>query len=152
MKLPRKYLGTQGNNLLNSLATQANSRGINVKLGDVVNLTIKVGGSISNPSIKTDLKEVAGDAIKDLQEQALDMAKAKADSVKQTIKDSLSSVKNQVVKDLKDELKDRLLGKKDSANINATDSTKKKAGQTLKNTLGNLLNKKKKTPPDSTKQ
>jgi hypothetical protein len=152
MKLPRKYLGTQGNNLLNSLATQANSRGLNVKLGDVVNLTIKVGGSISNPSIKTDLKEVAGDAIKDLQEQALDMAKAKADSVKQTIKDSLTSVKNQVVKDLKDELKDRLLGKKDSANINATDSTKKKAGQTLKNTLGNLLNKKKKTPADSTKQ
>ncbi len=151
MKVPRKYLGNEGNNLINNLASQASNKGIPVKLGDVVDLNIKVGGSLTNPSIKTDLKEAAGDAIKDLQQQAVDFAKAKADTVKQTVKDSLNVVKTQVVNDLKEELKDKLLGNKDSTKTNNLDSTKKKAEQTLKNTFNNLLNKKKKQPADSTK-
>lgn len=152
MKVPRKYLGTQGNNVVNNLASQAGSKGIPVKLGDVVDLNIKMGGSLTNPSIKTDLKEVAGDAMKDMQQQAVDFAKAKADTVKQTIKDTLSSVKKQVVSDLKDEVKNRLLGNKDSVKTNNLDSTKKKTEQTLKNTFNNLLNKKKKQPADSTRK
>ncbi|MBL7745229.1 MAG: hypothetical protein JNN00_17265 [Chitinophagaceae bacterium] len=149
MKVPRKYLGTQGNNLLNSLASSASSKGIPVKLGDVVDLNIKMGGSLANPSIKTDLKEVAGDAVKEMQQQAVDFAKAKADTVKQTVKDTLTSVKNQVVKDLKEEAMNKLLGNKDSAKTSNLDSTKKKAEQTLKNTFKGLLNKTKKQPSDS---
>jgi AsmA-like C-terminal region len=150
MKVPRKYLGNEGNNLLNNLASQANSKGIPVNLGEVVNLNIKLGGSITNPSIKTDLKEIAGDAIKDMQQQAVDFAKAKADTVKQTIKDTLNSVKNQVVNDLKDEIKNKVFGNKDSAKANNLDSTKKKTEKTLKNTINNLFNKKKKPASDST--
>lgn len=152
MKVPRKYLGTQGNNLLNNLAAQASSKGVSLKPGDVVDLNIKIAGSLANPSVKTDLKEVAGDAIKDLQQQAVDFAKAKADTVKQTVRDSLNVVKNQVVNDLKDELKDKILGNKDSTKTNYLDSTKKKAGQTVKKTFDNLFNKKKKQPADSIKQ
>jgi hypothetical protein len=144
MKVPRKYLGNQGNSLVNSLASKANSKGVPVKLGDVVDLSIKMGGSLTNPSVKTDLKEVAGDAVKDMQQQAVDFAKAKADTVKQTVKDTLAAVKNQVVKDLKEEAKNRLLGNKDSVKTNNLDSTKKNAEKTLKNTFNNLLNKKKK--------
>jgi hypothetical protein len=151
MKVPRKYLGTQGNNLLNGLASQASSKGIPVKLGDVVDLSIKMGGTLTSPSIKTDLKEVAGDAVKDMQQQAVDFAKAKADTVKQTVKDSLTAVKNQVVAGLKDELKNKILGNKDTAKGNNVDSTKKKAEQTIKNTIGNLF-KKKKQPADTTKK
>jgi len=152
MKVPRKYLGTQGNNLLNGLASQATSKGIPVKLGDVVDLNLKMGGTLTSPSIKTDLKEVAGDAIKDMQQTAVEFAKAKADTIKQAVKDSLAIVKNQVVSGLKDELKNKLLGNKDSAKTNNLDSTKKKTEQTIKNTIGNLFNKKKKQPADSTKK
>lgn len=146
MKLPRKYLGTQGNNLLNNLASQANNKGIPVKLGDIVNLNIKMGGSLTNPSIKTDLKEVAGDAIQDMKEQAADFAKQKIDSAKSTVKDSLNAVKKQVVEDLKGELKDKIFGNKDTigAKPDTSKNTKKKAEQTIKNTFNNLLNKKKK--------
>lgn len=151
MKVPRKYLGTQGNNLLNNLATQANSKGIPIKLGDMVDLSIKMGGSLTNPSIKTELKEVAGDAIKDLQQQAIDFAKAKADTVKQTIKDTLTSVKNEVLKDLKEEAKNKIFGNKDSVNANNPDSTKKKTDQKIKNTI-NTLFKKKKPVSDTTKK
>jgi hypothetical protein len=150
MKVPRKYLGAQGNGLLNNLAAQAGSKGIPVKLGDIVDLTIKMGGSLTNPTIKTDLKETAGDAVKDLQQQAVDFAKAKADTVRQTVKDTLNAVKKQVVNDLKDELKNKVFGNKDSVkNANTIDSTKKKTQQTIKNTLNTLFNKKKKPVSDS---
>lgn len=151
LKVPRKYLGNEGNNLLNNLASQASNKGIPVNLGEIVNLNIKMGGSISNPSIKTDLKEVAGDAVKDMQQQAVDFAKAKADTVKQALKDTLTSVKNQVVKDLKEEAKNRLLGNKDTANKNNPDSIKKKTGDAVKQTFDNLF-KKKKPATDTTKK
>jgi hypothetical protein len=145
MKVPRKYLGTEGNNLINSLASQASSKGIPVKMGDVVNLNVKMGGTISTPSIKTDLKEVAGDAVADLKQQAADFAKEKVDAEKQKLKDSANVVKNQVLNDVKEDLKGKLLGSKDSTqNTTNIDTTKKKAEQTIKNTLNGLFKKKKK--------
>ena len=150
MKVPRKYLGTQGNNLITSLAAQANSKGIPVTLGETVNLNIKMGGSLTNPSIKTDLKEVAGDAVADLKQQAVDFAQAKADSAKQKVKDSVNAVKNQVITDVKEDLKNKIFGNKDSVKTNNTDSTKKKAEQTIKNTINDLFKKKKKPAADTT--
>ncbi|RTL58809.1 MAG: hypothetical protein EKK37_10825 [Sphingobacteriales bacterium] len=148
MKVPRKYLGTQGNNLLNNLSAKAVSNGIPVTLGDMVDLNIKMDGTLTNPLIKTDLKQVAGDAVKDMQQQAAAFAKAKADTVKQTIKDTLTAVKNQAIKDLKEEAVKQLFGAKDSSGGHNLDSSKKKATQTLKNTLNNLF-KKKKSPADT---
>jgi hypothetical protein len=150
MKVPRKYLGNEGNNLLNNLVSQATGKGIPVKLGDVVNLNIKMGGKITDPTIKTELKEVAGDAIRDMQQQAVDFAKAKADTVRQTVKDTLTSVKKQALNDLKEEAKNKFFGNKDSVKTNNIDSTKKKTEQTLKNTINSLFNRKKKQPSDTT--
>ncbi len=143
MKVPRKYLGTAGNNLINGLATQASNKGIEVKPSEVVNLTVRIGGTLTSPAIKTDLKETAADAVKEMQQQVTDFAKAKADTVKQTVRDTLNSIKTEAVNDLKANLKSQLLGSKDSTAV-STDSTKKKAEQKIKNTLNGLLNKKKK--------
>jgi len=151
MKVPRRYFGEEGNDLLNSLTSKAKNKGVPVKLGDMVDLNIKMGGTLTNPTIKTELKQVAGDAVKEMQKQAVVFAKAKADTVKRTVKDTLSSVKTQVLSDVKSDIKNRLLGTKDSSNTNI-DSTKNKAGQTLKNTLNGFLNKKKKPATDATKK
>jgi hypothetical protein len=151
MKVPRKYLGTEGNNLVNNLATQASNKGIPVKLGETVNLNVKMGGSITNPSVKTDLKEVAGDAVADLKQQATDFAKEKVEAEKQKVKDSVAAVKNQVVADVKEDLKNKIFGSKDSTQKTTNiDSTKKKAEQTLKNTVEGLFKKKKKPASDTT--
>jgi hypothetical protein len=146
MKVPRKYLGSQANSLINGLAQQASNKGIPVNLGEVVNLNIKMGGSITNPSIKTDLKETAGDAIADLKQQAADFAKAKADSAKERVKDSIASVKKQVISDVKEGIRDKIFGSKDSAQkADPADTTKKKPGEALKNTVEGLFKKKKKS-------
>ena len=145
MKVPRKYLGSQGNALVNNMATQAASKGIPVSLGEVVDLNVRMGGSITNPVLKTDLKQAAGDATKELKQQAVTFVQQKTDSARQVVKDSLTVVKKQVVNDVKDELARQLLGTKDSTgNAKPLENTKKKAEETIKNTLGGFLNKKKK--------
>lgn len=148
MKLPRSVIGNQGNALINNLAQQANSKGIPVKLSDYINLNLKMGGTITNPQLKTDLKDATGDLAADIKQQAADFAKQKLDSAKQQLKDSATAIKNQAIKDLKDEVTKQILGggKKDSASDSKPlDNTKKNAEEAVKNTLNNLLKKKKDT-------
>lgn len=151
MKVPRKYLGSEGNNLLNGLVSKASDKGIPVNLGETVNFNIKMGGTIASPTMKTELKEVAGDAAKELQQQAVDFAKAKADTVKQALKDTANAIKKEVVNDLKEELKNQLLGNKDTVKSNNLDTARNKTEQKVKNTINDLLNRKKKAQPDTTK-
>ena len=151
LKVPRKYLGTQGNALVNSLAAQAVSKGIPITLGDIVDLNVKMLGSMANPTIKTDLKAAAGDATKELKQQAASFVQQKVDSTRNTIKDSLSVVKKAVVADVKTELTNKLLGRKDSTTSGTgVEGTKKKVEETVSNTINGLFKKKKKPTPDST--
>jgi hypothetical protein len=144
MKLPRKYMGNNGNTLINDMASAANNKGIPLTVSDIVNLNIKIGGSITNPVIKTDLKSTANDITKELKNQVADFAQQKIDSTKQTLKDSLTVVKKQVFNDAKSELSKQIFGTKDSgAKTTTLDSSKKKATETIKNTFGNMLKKKK---------
>lgn len=151
MKLPRSLIGSQGNALINNLAQQASNKGVAVKVSDVINLNVKMGGTITNPQIKTDLKEAAGDIAADLKQQATDFAKQKIDSAKNELKDSANAIKNQVIKDVKDDLTKQLLGgNKDSASSGKPlENATKNAEQAVKNTLNNLLKKKTK---DTTKK
>jgi uncharacterized protein involved in outer membrane biogenesis len=155
MKVPRKYLGNAGNNLINGLASAATSKGIPVKLGDIVDLNVKMGGSINNPSIKIDLQKVAGDAMSDLKEQAKDFAKEKIDSVKQKVTDTLNVIKDKVKETVKDKLKEQLFGK-DTAKKNdpaKPDTVKKTStGTEVKNKLKDLFGRPKKPATDTIKK
>jgi hypothetical protein len=145
-------MGEKGNQYVNSLVTQVNNKGVPVKLADVVNLNVKMGGTIMNPQLKTDLKQSANNLADDLKQQAVDFAKQKADStklaVKTAVKDTLASAKKQVTQALQDEAKRQLMGTKDSIV-----SDPKKALQETGKGLINSLNpfKKKKQQPDTTK-
>jgi len=151
MKLPRKYLGAQGNALINNLVTQASNKGVPVTIGDIVNLNVTMRGSLNNPTIKTDLKEATGDVTAELKQQAADFAKAKVDSTKHAVKDSVNVIKQQVTANLKEEAKKQLFGSKDSTGTKPSiDETKKKAESTIKNTLSSFF-KKKKNQTDTTK-
>ncbi|WP_123844793.1 AsmA family protein [Chitinophaga lutea] len=152
LALPRALLGQKGNTLVNNLVTQAHNKGIPVQVSDTVYLNVLMGGSILKPALKTDLKEVAGNAVNNLKDQATAMAKQKLDTVKNTVKDSLKHVKNEAVSAVKDELKKQLLGNKDSAQSGKTiQDAGKTAEKTLNNTLNSLL-KRKKAAADTTKQ
>ena len=147
MKVPRKYLGTQGNDLVNGLVTQATNKGIPVKLSDMVDLSVKVGGSITNPSLKIDLQKVVGDATDQLKEQAKDFAQQKIDSAKSKVKDTVSALTSKA----KDKLLEQVFGKDTTKTSLSADSSKKKKDSTL-NKLKNLFTKPKKPATDTSKK
>ena len=146
MKLPRSLLGSQGNALINNLTSQAVAKGIPVNPGETVNLAVKMGGTMTNPTVKPDLKGAAGNTTDQLKQQALGFAQAKADSAKRAVKDTVAALKNQAVKQAKDELAKQLLGggKKDTAAPAQNTDVKKRAEDAGKSMLNNLFNKKKK--------
>lgn len=152
MKLPRSLMGTQGNNLVNNLVLQANNKGIPVKLDEMVNLNIKMTGSISNPSLAINLKEMAGDAIKQIEDQAKEFVQAKLDSAKEKVKDSLQAVKEKLTEKIKDKLKEQIFGKDTTTVINPEDTTTKKPKTDIKKSIKDIFLKPKKTASDTTKQ
>jgi hypothetical protein len=154
LKLPRALLGSAGNQLVNGLVTQANNKGVPVKISDIINLKVNMGGTITNPVIKTDLKQAASsitDEIKAQATQFVEAKKAAADSAiavaKQAVRDSVESAKKQAIKAAENELRTQIIGKKDSSA--APGDTKKKIEETGKGLLKSLL--KKKPGTDSTK-
>jgi AsmA-like C-terminal region len=152
MKLPRALMGTQGNQLVNNLVTQINSKGVPVQVGEIVNLNLKLGGFIKSPTVKTDLKQGAANLADQMKQQVTDFAKAKIDSTKlavtNAVKDTVKSLKNQALNAAKDELAKQLGGDKNAV----ADSTKTKpnAKESLKGLMNGLL--KKKVKDTATKQ
>lgn len=142
MKLPRALMGDKGNAFVNNLLGQVNSKGVPVKLGDVVNLKINMGGSITSPVLKTDLKQSANSLAEDLKQQATDFAKAKIDSTKKAVtgavKDTIASLKKQAVQAAADELKKQLFSKGDTSNANKSADGKKNIEESAKGLLKNL--------------
>ena len=53
----------------------------------MIDLNVKMNGSITNPIIKTDLKQTAGDVTKELKQQATAFVQQKTEETKQTLKD-----------------------------------------------------------------
>ena len=153
MKLPRALMGEKGNAYVNGLVSQVNSKGVPVKLSDFINLKVNMGGSITNPSIKTDLKQAGSSLAEDLKQQAADFAKAKIDSTKKAVtsavKDTIASLKKQAVQTAADELKKQLLSKGDTSKAGGTDG-KKNIEESAKGLLQNLSPFKKKKTTDST--
>src|SRR4030095_10353915 len=157
LKIPRKMMGEKGNQYVNSLVTQVNTKGakagVKAKVPDMIPLQVKLGGTLQQPLIKTELKKTATSLTDDLKQQATDFAKHKIDSTKQvvtkSVKDTAESVKKQLVKDAQDELKSKLFASKDSTpNTGGLDNSKKKIEESGKGLLNNILGKKKK---DTTK-
>jgi hypothetical protein len=144
MKLPRTLLGDKGNQLVNNLVTQVNSKGVPIKVGDIVNLNLKLGGFLKSPTIKTDLKQGTENLADQLKQQVTDFAKAKIDSTKQAItsavKDTIASVKKQAVALAKDELAKQVFGNKSGTADSA--KTTAKPQESVKGLMNNLFKKK----------
>ena len=146
MKLPRSLMGSKGNALVDNLFQKAAGRGLPIKMSETVNLNVRMTGTLSNPDIKVELKEMAGSLAEDIKNQAKDIVKAKIDSTRQAVKDTLQAVKKQVVKEAENKLKEKLFGK-DSTVLRDTTakSPGKRAESATKDIIEGLFRKKKKS-------
>ena len=143
LKVPREKLGAGANQLVNNLASQAASKGVNVNVGETVNLRVNFGGTFTNPTVKTDLANASASLTQEMKAQATEFVEAKkaaADSAvaaaKSAAKDTLQSIKQ----DLKQAAKDALVGKlsgKDTAKT--ADSTKTDPKKQVEDKVKGLL-------------
>ena len=139
MQLPRALMGQQGNQLVNNLVTTVNSKGIPLKVGDMVNLKVDLGGFLKNPSVKVDLKQGGETLAAQMQQQVQEFAQAKIDSAKTAAKDTLESIKKQLADAAKDELRNQLFGKKDTATLSDSTVPKKDPAKDVKESAKGLL-------------
>ena len=145
LKLPRALMGTQGNQLVNNLASAINAKGIPLNVGETVNLKLGMGGTIKSPLIKVDLKQSGETLAAQMKEQVKEFAQAKIDSAKSAAKDTLNSIKKELGDAAKEELRKQLFGKKESSVADSTPPTKNAADKTkesVKGLLNNILKKK----------
>jgi hypothetical protein len=73
--IPRDEFGP-ANAALNGMVNSATSKGIPVKLGDNVNVQALFGGTVTKPTVKTNLKEAGVNLVDQLKNTAVDTAKA----------------------------------------------------------------------------
>src|SRR5687768_2304701 len=152
MKVPREKLGSKANALVNNLATQASNKGIPIKVSDVISFKVNMGGSITNPTVKTDLSGAGNSLADEMKNQAQELLAAKkaaADSAKavaiNAAKDTLKSVKNQAVQEAKNQLAKQIFGQKDTTatkDSTPAKSSRQKAEESVKGLFNGLKKKK----------
>ncbi len=86
LNLPRKEFGSAANNVLDNLVSQANSKGANLSLGETVSLDVLIGGTLSEPTIKTGLKEAGKNLMDGVKEQVKQEVEKKVEEVKEDVK------------------------------------------------------------------
>jgi hypothetical protein len=81
--IPRAELGSAANNAVNGLLAQANTKGANLSVGEMVKINAIIGGTVMKPTVKIDMKDAAKGAVNDLKDQAkaeLDKQKAELEA------------------------------------------------------------------------
>ena len=86
LNVPRKEFGSAANNVLDNLVSQANSKGANFSLGEIVSLDVLIGGTLTEPTIKTGLKDAGKNLMEDMKEQVKQEVEKKVEEVKEDAK------------------------------------------------------------------
>lgn len=135
MGIPRTEFGGQANNVLNSLVDKANKSGADVKLGETVNLKIKMTGTVKDPKLKTNLKEQLADVKEDVKEEIKEKVEEKIKEVKDDAKEKAKAEADKILADAQkqaDRIKEE--GKKAADQVRAEAA---KAGEDLIKEAGN---------------
>jgi hypothetical protein len=88
MEIPRGMLGSAATSAITGILNQANQKaGTSLALGEKINVTAIIGGTVKNPTVKTGMKEEAGKAVATVTTQAVNVAIDKANEEAQKILD-----------------------------------------------------------------
>ncbi|HRH67687.1 MAG TPA: hypothetical protein PLU53_15420, partial [Bacteroidia bacterium] len=132
------------NAALDNLLSSANAKGANVSVGDVIPVNIKLGGTVTDPKISTDLSKQGAKAMDDLKAAAkaeFDKKKAEAEA---KVKEEAEKLKTQAQQKLDAEKAkaaaeaDRIKKDAEAKAKAKADSIKKAAEQKAKDELKNL--------------
>lgn len=146
LEIPRSAFGGQANSMLNGLMSQANSKGADVNLGETVKMDVLIGGTVTNPTIKMGLKDLAGGIAEDLKkraeeeaqrlkEEAERKAREEADRLKNEAQRRADSLKREAERKAKEE-EERLRQEAEKKKKEAEEKAKDEIGKGIKNIFG----------------
>lgn len=118
IEIPKNEFGGAANAVLNNLVSQANAKGLQGGIPDLIPVDVFVTGSFTNPKIRTSLKEKGKDALNDLKNQAEQKAREEAEKLKAKAQAELDKQK----KDLENKVnaeKDKLKSEAEKAKAEA---------------------------------
>lgn len=87
LDIPRSEFGTKANGVLNGMLNDASKKGINVNLGEIIPVTILIGGTVTSPKISAGIKAAMADMAADLKKQALEQVEKKKEEIISKAKD-----------------------------------------------------------------
>ena len=140
LEIPKSEFGGQANGVLNNLTSKANSKGANVKVGDVVKVDALIGGTITKPTVKLGLKGSMNEAIDDIKNKA----KEEVDKKKQELENKAKVEADKAKADAEAKAKQESEKLKKDAETKANaekDKAKKEAEDKLKKEKDKLKNK-----------
>jgi len=92
MNIPRDAFGSTANNILNDLVNQVNAKGANFSLGETVSLDLLIGGTLTNPEIKTALKQTGKSLVEDVTEQIKEEIQKKKEEISQQAREQAQKI------------------------------------------------------------
>lgn len=139
MNVPTSKLPSAATGAISGLISQANSKGANFSMAENVKMNLKMGGTVSNPTIGTDIKETGGkmvDQLKDKAKAEVDKLKAEAEAKARAEAEKLKSEAEAKAKAEADRLKKEAEAKAKAEADKLKKEAEKKAKDALKNVFG----------------
>ncbi len=94
-EIPRSQFGGAANQALDNLLSSAKTKGVDVKLGDKVNVNALIGGTITKPIVKLDLKEQGQNIVEDIKQEVVNTVNEELDKAKEkAIKEAKAKAAN----------------------------------------------------------
>lgn len=106
LKIPRSELGSKANSVLNNLVSEANKKGANFSLGDIIDVNLKIKGTVTNPKVTPDLSDQGNNAIDDLKKKAAEEIKKKKEELKKLAKKEAEKILKEASKQADEVLKE----------------------------------------------
>jgi len=85
LRVPRSELGADANRALAALISRAGKTGIDLQAAEEVELDVRVGGTVANPTIQTNLGDVVASARESAKEAVREEIAERVDSAKQRV-------------------------------------------------------------------
>lgn len=115
MKIPRSEFGSGANQVIDNLAAEAQSLGLNIQPGEFVNVDVNVSGTFTDPKIGLGLKESGGSAVEQVKQQ-----------LEETVKQEIQKKKDEVIERV-DEEAQKLIQQAEKEKENLVEAAEKAA-------------------------
>jgi vacuolar-type H+-ATPase subunit H len=95
LDIPRSEFGSKANNILESMVKDASKKGVNVNLGDIIPVTILIGGTVTDPKITSGIKSAMAGLAEDMKKQVIAEVEKKKEELVAKAKDEATNLISQ---------------------------------------------------------